>query len=267
MAGKEKMNYGYVYAMSNSSFKNGLIKIGHTKHALEKRAGGLFRTGVPEKFYVEFACSVCDYELAEKRVHQLFRSYRHNPKREFFIVDLDVVKKYIVKICKETNEEKGIYGSDQLIIIDNSVRKINSEDNDLDNNDILWVNYKKLILPTSPRSSLSRDQIDRLGIIFETLKEANKDSLSNWMLNLSMDENPEIEIKIYEDIVKEYVRFSKADYNSKYQKVELFNLLQSMTVFPKKDLKVIFKRNSLSSEQFDKILSECKLKIRPFGVS
>ena len=51
------MTEGWVYCLSNPSMP-GLLKIGMTLQTPEKRAKGLFSTGVAEAFVIEFAKKV-----------------------------------------------------------------------------------------------------------------------------------------------------------------------------------------------------------------
>ncbi len=87
------MTKGWIYCISNRSMP-GLLKVGQTKNCPTLRAEKLQTTGVPLPFDIEFAKKTTDYEKKEKTIHNLLDALktRLNPKREFFKVDLSVVK-------------------------------------------------------------------------------------------------------------------------------------------------------------------------------
>ena len=76
---------GFVYIMSNPSFKDGLIKIGMSdRDPTEYRKSELETTGVPDKFHVEYYAFVSDHYTLERKIHRKLDSSRPNKKREFF---------------------------------------------------------------------------------------------------------------------------------------------------------------------------------------
>ena len=67
-----------------------MVKIGRTNADIPSdRASGLYTTGVPLPFEVEFAARVVDTLKVEKVLHNAFKDKRVNPKREFFRIDPD----------------------------------------------------------------------------------------------------------------------------------------------------------------------------------
>ncbi len=85
-----------VYILKNSYMPD-LIKIGFTTD-LEKRIRDLSgHAGVPAPFECHFACEVEDGkgEEIEKRLHFGFGDNRVNPKREFFAINPERVKKIL----------------------------------------------------------------------------------------------------------------------------------------------------------------------------
>lgn len=94
------MNKGYVYILTNDSFKEDYIKIGITKRDPYERAKKLSGTGVPTPFDVYAYLKTEKYEAAEKLVHHiidLISDMRINKKREFFLIN----KKTAANILKE----------------------------------------------------------------------------------------------------------------------------------------------------------------------
>ena len=76
---------GFVYIMSNESFKNGLLKIGMSaSDPTEFRQDQLYTTGVPTPFKVEYFAFVDEHEEIERIIHYRLCEKRPNSGREFF---------------------------------------------------------------------------------------------------------------------------------------------------------------------------------------
>ena len=89
------MSNGYIYCLSNDSMP-GLLKIGeiHTDgRTPEDRVRELYTTGVPLPFTIEFAKRVANPAEAEARIHAFINDKRVNPRREFFKVTPDYVRR------------------------------------------------------------------------------------------------------------------------------------------------------------------------------
>lgn len=87
-------NSAYVYVLTNPAMP-GLVKIGMTTKSVKERIKELSSTGVPEPFQLYYACELgdgLDPAEVERDMHELFASYRHNKRREFFAVDPKRVK-------------------------------------------------------------------------------------------------------------------------------------------------------------------------------
>ena len=81
--------YGWVYCLSNPSYKDNYFKIGCTK-----RLDPLIRirelngaTGVPTNFELVYAKKVKDFKQKERTIHKLLNDCRVNKNREFFKYD------------------------------------------------------------------------------------------------------------------------------------------------------------------------------------
>lgn len=83
---------GYIYCVSNPSFKANMFKIGYTTMNLNKRINSLYKTGVPTKFVINFAKTVNKCYKHEQEIHLLLDKYRFNPSREFFKCPLQTIK-------------------------------------------------------------------------------------------------------------------------------------------------------------------------------
>ena len=100
---------GYIYCVSNPSFKANIFKIGYTTMNLNKRINSLYKTGVPTKFVINFAKTVNKCHTHEQELHVLLDKYRFNPSREFFKCPLQTIKSAFENIdgvwWKEEEEE------------------------------------------------------------------------------------------------------------------------------------------------------------------
>ena len=79
---------GYVYIISNPSFKKDIYKIGMTERTVTIRIKELFTTGVPTPFHVEHKLAHKDPKKLEDYLHRKFAKYRINKRREFFEIPL-----------------------------------------------------------------------------------------------------------------------------------------------------------------------------------
>jgi hypothetical protein len=89
------MSNGYIYCLSNDAMP-GLVKIGemHTEgRTPDDRIRELYTTGVPLPFTIEFAKKVANPAEAEARIHAFISDKRVNPRREFFKVTPDYIRR------------------------------------------------------------------------------------------------------------------------------------------------------------------------------
>ena len=93
-AEKTEPTQGFIYCLSNVSMPK-MVKIGMTTKTPEERADGLYTTGVPTPFNIEFAKFVKEPKKKEKLLHSHIETVcgeRVNGSREFFKVDLEHVR-------------------------------------------------------------------------------------------------------------------------------------------------------------------------------
>jgi hypothetical protein len=103
---KEKLeNVGYVYVLSNEAYP-GVYKIGSTYGLVEERAEELTGTGHLHPFVPEFSIKIESAEYFEKTTHSLFKEYRVKQGREFFKMELKIIKTALKQIKTITNEGK-----------------------------------------------------------------------------------------------------------------------------------------------------------------
>lgn len=78
---------GFVYILTNPSFKENWIKIGCTEKLPQARSKELSKTSVPYPFQVYASLQTSKYKEAEKLAHSWFDAYRITANREFFLID------------------------------------------------------------------------------------------------------------------------------------------------------------------------------------
>ena len=100
------MTKGYIYCLSNPSFKDNTYKIGYTTKTPELRAYQLYKTGLPKPFQIEFSKYVRNVTYFEKQLHQKFKRQRMNYDREFFRIPLKTIKKSFDEIPGLYNKQK-----------------------------------------------------------------------------------------------------------------------------------------------------------------
>lgn len=92
MTGEDDL--GWVYCLSNPSFRDGLVKIGLSRrNDLNERMDELYNTSVPTPFKLELAGKFKNCGQVEKNVHALLSHFRSrvNDQREFFECSMDDV--------------------------------------------------------------------------------------------------------------------------------------------------------------------------------
>lgn len=83
---------GFIYCLSNKDIP-GLLKVGITTN-IEQRLARLYGSGVPSPFSVEVAKFVNNPREIESIFFKVYAKDRHNPRREFFRLDVGSVKAF-----------------------------------------------------------------------------------------------------------------------------------------------------------------------------
>jgi hypothetical protein len=104
---------GYVYVMSNQCFDNDIFKIGYTTREPATRVKELSNTSVFADFHIVLCKKVDNCKKIEECLHTILNKYRINKSREFFKINLNIVKVifdalegyYINKIENDENSE------------------------------------------------------------------------------------------------------------------------------------------------------------------
>lgn len=94
---------GYVYILTNPSFKDDIVKIGLTSGTVEKRMKELHTTGVPTPFEKYASIKTTKYEEVEKFMHHtlslLSEGSRINNNREFFQITPEKALSFMMEIA------------------------------------------------------------------------------------------------------------------------------------------------------------------------
>jgi T5orf172 domain len=249
------MNPEYIYILQNKSYGKYLVKIGMTAREPDTRAKEIYfgASGVPEKFHMVFACQVNDCSMAEKKIHQLLKSYRHNKNREFFFIKVEVAKKILLHVCKEVNGASSIQ---DLITIEKPLID-SSEDLSADPFNTVSIPIKSILGSLLPGTSLlSEEQIIRVEVIAETLKEVYPNTCEYWIEGFSCDIDPEREIQIWEHIVKAFLKIEKISLLDDNQRIEALHILIMRSNSSSRTVLSEFKFNKISRKAAKEILRE-----------
>lgn len=131
---------GWIYCLSNPSYREGLYKIGCTEtvdKTPQMRAEQLFKTGVPEPFVVECAKIVKNPYNKESTIHKLLGETRNHKKREFFNSDLNKIK-LMFDLCDDFPEkttepvqsrskQKNLWSQSRFVINGNEIKGKNGK--------------------------------------------------------------------------------------------------------------------------------------------
>ena len=95
---------GYVYILTNPSFKDDIVKIGLTSGTVEKRMKELHTTGVPTPFEKYASIKTRKYEEVERFMHHslslLCEGSRVNDNREFFCIGTEKALSFMMEIAE-----------------------------------------------------------------------------------------------------------------------------------------------------------------------
>ncbi|MDR1183801.1 MAG: GIY-YIG nuclease family protein [Coriobacteriales bacterium] len=115
----ENTDKGYVYILTNPSFKDDWVKIGKSARKVNVRSKELDNTAVPLPFSIFATLNTVKYNAAEKFIHKMIDmvapDIRIRKSREFF--NITPVKAYeILKLCAEQYDDSEIevYDDDLL---------------------------------------------------------------------------------------------------------------------------------------------------------
>lgn len=119
------MTKGYIYCISNPSFKENLYKIGFTTKKLQTRIDSLYKTGVPTEFHINFAKMVKNCRRTEHEIHLQLKRARVNPSREFFKCTLPMIKGIFEKVQGSWWDEDGGTKKEEEVCIPTTIQSKN----------------------------------------------------------------------------------------------------------------------------------------------
>lgn len=258
------MEFEYIYALQNKCFGAHHIKIGRTTRKPVLRANELYRgvSGVPEPFDVAFACQVTNCKEAEKKIHESLKAYRSNKDREFFIIPIDVANSVIFRVCQQINESSGCLVDNPVVIDSRKLDELDQFSDDSETENLPGVHWFKSwdefflnVLPSPPgRSSLSDEQKHRIEIISAIFSNVYPKKAEDWNEGFSRDMNPEIEISVWENIAKAFLKIDQVKYLSDNQKKEAFDLLLMRSMMSVSKVLEGYKLSTLSKRAAKEIL-------------
>lgn len=102
-------------------------------------------------------------------------------------------------------------------------------------------------------------RIDILYSLFNT-----GESVDDMIRSFEMDRYPEIEIKVYEEIAKEFIFITDIYTFNKNQKLELIKTLELLTIYEKNRVKSLHKTKYIPIQQLHTIIRKSNLRVKPF---
>jgi hypothetical protein len=114
-------NQGYVYILTNPSFREDWVKIGKSSRPVDVRSKELDNTAVPLPFEIYATLKTCKYNEVEKQIHKqidLLTDLRIRQNREFFNVKPEVALEILKDIANllDDAEIEEIYQKDTPVI-------------------------------------------------------------------------------------------------------------------------------------------------------
>lgn len=148
----EEKKQGYVYILTNPSFREDWVKIGMSSRPVDVRSKELDNTAVPLPFEIYATLKTAKYDLVEKKIHkQIDRltDLRIRKGREFFNVRPEVALEILQDEAMLLDDaELTIYGQqDEEIVSDPTPLKKGAED---DPNYLFWVDFINYNKPSGP---------------------------------------------------------------------------------------------------------------------
>ena len=115
----EENNKGYVYILTNSSFREDWVKIGKSSREVDVRSKELDNTAVPLPFEIFATLKTAKYNEVEKNLHKIFTNLadaRIRKGREFFNITPEKALDYL-------KDQAGIIDDAELNTPDDEVEK------------------------------------------------------------------------------------------------------------------------------------------------
>ena len=120
----EDSKQGYVYILTNPSFKEDWVKIGKSSRPVDVRSKELDNTAVPLPFEIFATMKTCKYNEVEKLVHKTIdrlTDLRIRQNREFFNVAPQVALDIFKDIASAIDDA-------EIVLYDNNIPVVHKED-------------------------------------------------------------------------------------------------------------------------------------------
>ncbi len=128
---ENKKEKGYVYILTNPSFREDWIKIGKSLREVDVRSRELDNTAVPLPFEIFATLRTEKYEKVERNLHKIFTDLadiRIRKNREFFNITPEEALEYLKNIADLIDDVDGV--------------KLNAPDDEIETNDGKKPTYK-----------------------------------------------------------------------------------------------------------------------------
>jgi hypothetical protein len=147
---------GFVYIITNPSYKDGIIKIGYSRKDPRERAEELSKnTGIPERMVLEYDILIEDPETVEREIHMLLSKF--NRDKEWFnysvINGIQLIRKYYGQSILAEYDPMG--HCQKLDIIDAGLNKGTEITKKPRFSISKFINHKDKTIHTQPPKSLS----------------------------------------------------------------------------------------------------------------
>lgn len=138
---------GYVYILTNPSFKEDWVKIGKTSLSVEQRVKQLDTTAVPLPFEIYATMKTSKFNEAEKLIHDFistFTNLRIREKREFFNIKPEKALEILKRVAKVIDDAEVDEVFKRVVIGDMTPKssQVQYESRDETNSWILPANQK-----------------------------------------------------------------------------------------------------------------------------
>ena len=171
----EDSKQGYVYILTNPSFKEDWVKIGKSSRPVDVRSKELDNTAVPLLFEIFATMKTCKYNEVEKLVHKTIdrlTDLRIRQNREFFNVAPQVALDILKDIASAIDDA-------EIVLYENNIPVVHKEDEKKDKREMKRGRFKfsmvnipigstLIFIPTGIEVKVaSDDQIEYEGRIYK----------------------------------------------------------------------------------------------------
>lgn len=122
------MPKGYVYILTNPSFRENWVKIGKTSRPVDVRSKELDNTAVPLPYEVFAVLETEKYIQAEEHIHKMIKDKRIRKSREFFNTPPQSAAEIFESVVKLLEKEACVVYSKDKMPKENKMKSVSSTD-------------------------------------------------------------------------------------------------------------------------------------------